>query len=240
MSASKTGRVRSQKARVYRALRQDILTLALPPGRMLVESQLARRFRVSKTPVREALALLDQEGLVEIMPRRGILVTAITVRDVREMFELRMALEGAAAQLAAARITTTEFEHLEALIRHSREALADAPAVRPGDRKVLKRLLDTNREFHLTIARASGNARLVRLVERTLDDMMRLIAIGYEIGEHVEILAALRTGDGEQARAMMVNHVRTTLESVLKREVAQDTPFHNRSHGHALPDRRTT
>jgi DNA-binding GntR family transcriptional regulator len=58
--------------------------------------------------------------------------------------------------------------------------------------------------------------------------MMRLIAIGYEIGEHVEILAALRTGDGEQARAIMVKHVRTTLESVLKREVAQDTPFHNR------------
>jgi DNA-binding GntR family transcriptional regulator len=225
---SKPRRVRSQKARVYRALRQDILTLALPPGRMLVESQLARRFRVSKTPVREALALLDQEGLVEIMPRRGILVTAITVRDVREMFELRMALEGAAAQLAATRITAAEFERLEALVRQSRAALADAPAVRPTDRKVLKRLLDTNREFHLTIARASGNARLVRLVERTLDDMMRLIAIGYEIGEHVEILAALRTGDGEQARAMMINHVRTTLESVLKREVAQDTPFHNR------------
>jgi DNA-binding GntR family transcriptional regulator len=225
---STPGRVRSQKARVYRALRQDILTLALPPGRMLVESQLARRFRVSKTPVREALALLDQEGLVEIMPRRGILVTAITVRDVREMFELRMALEGAAAQLAATRITGAEFERLEALVRQSREALADAPAVRPTDRKVLKRLLDTNREFHLTIARTSGNARLVRLVERTLDDMMRLIAIGYEIGEHVEILAALRTGDGEQARAMMINHVRTTLESVLKREVAQDTPFHNR------------
>jgi DNA-binding GntR family transcriptional regulator len=218
----------SQKRRVYRALRQDILTLALPPGRMLVETQLAARFRVSKTPVREALVLLEQDGLVEIIPRRGILVTAITVRDVREMFELRMALEGAAAQLAAARITPEEIDRLEALVRRGREQLADGPPVRPTDRKVLHRLLDTNREFHLAIARASANARLLRLVERTLDDMMRLIAIGYEVGQHADILVALRTGDGEQARAIMVNHVRTTLESVLKREVAQDTAFHNR------------
>jgi len=218
---------RSQKERIYRALRQDVLTLALPPGRLLVESQLAGRFRVSKTPVREALALLEQDGLVEIVPRRGVLVTAVTVRDVRELFELRMALEGAAAQLAAGRITGEDLQRLETLIAQSQEALAEGPP-RLGDRKVLKRLLDTNREFHLTVARASGNARLARLVERTVDEMTRLIAIGYEVGQHVEIVAALRTGDGEQARAIMVNHVRTTLESVLKREVAQDTPFGNR------------
>lgn len=220
-------RSQSRKQRVYRALRQLILTLALPPGRLLVESQLAARFRTSKTPVREALALLEQDGLVEIVPRRGVLVTSITVRDVRELFELRMALEGAAAQLAASRITAEELERLETLIARSQAVLTAGPP-RPGDRKVMQQLLDTNREFHLTIARASGNARLARLVERTLDEMMRLIALGYELGQHVEILSALRTGDGEQARAMMVNHVRTTLESVLKREVTQDVPFHNR------------
>lgn len=221
-------RARSQKERIYRALRQDILAMVLPPGRVLVESQLAGRFRVSKTPVREALALLEQDGLVEILPRRGVLVTAVTVHDVHEMFELRIALEGAAAQLAAARITPEELERLEALVRQSQALPAGGSSPRPTDRKVLQRVLEGNREFHLTIARASGNARLVRLVERTLDDMMRLIAIGYEVGQHVEILAALRTGDGEQARAIMASHVRTTLESVLKRELAQDTPFHNR------------
>lgn len=214
----------SHKLRVYRTLRQDILTLALRPGQLLVERELAARFRVSKTPIREALALLEQDGLVEIVPRRGVLVTPVSVRDVRELFELRMALEGAAAQLAAGRITEDELARLDGLIAESRGAQAEA-ARRPGEGKGWRRLLEINRAFHLTIARASGNVRLVRLIERTLDEMMRLIALGYEIGQHVEIVAALRTGDGEQARLAMVNHVRTTLESVLKREVAQGAAF---------------
>src|SRR3990172_115792 len=110
MSAWRGGGGRSKKERVYHALRREILTLGLGGGRVRVEGAGARRFAVSKTPVREALALLEQDGLVETLPRRGYLVTGITVRDVHELFEIRAALEGAAAELAATRIAPAELK----------------------------------------------------------------------------------------------------------------------------------
>jgi len=176
---------------------------------VLVEGAVARRFGVSKTPVREALALLQQDGLVESLPRRGYLVTGITVRDVHELCEVRAALEGAAAELAATRITAAELTELEALL---------VPPQASVDGKTLRRHLEGNRRFHVAIARASGNQRLTRLVGRTLDEMTRLIAMGYETGEHAELIAALRSGDGHRARAALVNHILVTRERVLKRE----------------------
>jgi DNA-binding GntR family transcriptional regulator len=212
MRTSSRLRPRSKKDRLYQALRRDILSLALAPGRLLVEGALARRFGTSKTPVREALACLEQDGLVEGLPRRGYLVTPVTVRDVYELFEMRAALEGAAAQLAATRITDQELTRLEELMR-----LGASPAAR----RAVRRGLDRNREFHLIIARASRNARLARLVERTLGEMTRLIAIGYETGHHhAEIVAALRSRDGQRARASVMDHILLTQDRVLKRETA--------------------
>ncbi len=212
---------RSKKEQVYRALRQDILTLVLRPGVVLVESALARRFRAGRTTVREALALLQQDGLLAAMPRRGYLVAGITVSDVQELFEVRLVLESAAAQLAASRITAEELDRLA--------TLADPPdtVVEP---RIMRRFLDRNREFHLGIARATRNARLVRLVERTLDEMTRLVAIAYETGEHLQVLEALRSGDERRAGAAMANHVLMTRERVLKREpglsaAAERAPF---------------
>src|SRR5580765_548059 len=117
--AGKGGRVprggaRSSKtAHLYQSLRSEILTMLLPPGTILVENALAARFSVSKTPIREALALLQQDRLVDSLPRKGYLVTAVTVEDQRELIELRAAIDGAAAELAAPRITPQELDALE-------------------------------------------------------------------------------------------------------------------------------
>lgn len=208
-TGSGRGRSSSKKARIYQALRHEILTLTFAPGRVLVEGALAGRFHVSKTPVREALALLEQDGLVETLPRRGYLVTLITVRDLHELFELRAAVEGAAAELAATRITPEELRRLERLL---------PPPQGLVERKRMRQFLDRNRRFHVIIARASRNERLARLVERTIEEMARLIAIGYETGHHAGIVAALRSGDGQRARAAVVDHVLLTQERVLKRE----------------------
>jgi DNA-binding GntR family transcriptional regulator len=204
------------KDRIYRELRQEILTLALRPGQLVVEGDIARHFGVSKTPVREALALLQQDGLVEALPRRGYLVTSITVADVYEMFEVRAALEGAAAELAATRMTAEDLARLDS-VTNPLDALVGAAGGRL-DRRAMQRLLDYNRQFHLTIARAARNARLLRLIERVLDDGMRFIAIGYVANEHEAIIGALRAGDPVGARAAMVNHVLMTQERVLKGE----------------------
>jgi DNA-binding GntR family transcriptional regulator len=211
-----TANASSQKERVYGRLRQDLLTLALRPGSVIVETDIARRFRVSRTPVREALTLLQRDGLVEAMPRRGYLVSSVTMSDVRDLFELRVALEGAAAELAATRITPEELQHLDMLTKPPQALLREVKD--QPNRKTMETLLDYNREFHMTIARASRNPRLVTLIERVLDDMMRMIASGYFADEHGDIVEAFRGGDPQRARTAVVNHVLMTQERVLKGE----------------------
>jgi DNA-binding GntR family transcriptional regulator len=207
---SRWGSQLSKKERVYRALRQDILTLALRPGTVLVESALSRRFAAGRTTIREALVLLQQDGLIDAMPRRGYLVGGITVSDVQELFEVRLILETAVAQLAAQRITPEELNRLA--------ALADPPNMRVEPKR-MRRFLERNREFHLGIARATRNGRLVQLVERVLDEMTRLVAIAYETGEHRQVVEALRGGDEKRAAAAMANHVLMTRDRVFKREL---------------------
>ncbi len=199
----------SKKLRIYRTLRQEILALALPPGTVLVESALARRFALSKAPIREALVLLQQDGLVESLPRKGYLVTSITVSDMHELVELRAILDGAAAELAATRITREEIAVLDGL---------HIPAELPTDPKATKRYMDVNREFHVTIARASRNRRLAQLVERAVDEMARLFVPGFLKAEHGEIVDALRKGDAPGARAAAIHHILMTQDRVLKRE----------------------
>jgi len=172
--------------------------------------------RSQKERVFEALALLQQHGLVAALARRGYLVTTVTVTDLHDMFEVRVALEGAAAELAASRMTAEELAHLDALTRPP-QALLRRVTGHP-DRATMQALLDYNRRFHLAIARASRNERLARLVERSLDEMMRPIATGYPADEHGAIVAAFRTGDPARARAAVVDHILMTQERVLKRE----------------------
>jgi GntR family transcriptional regulator, rspAB operon transcriptional repressor len=195
--------------RLYQALRHEILTMLLPPGTILVENALAARFSVSKTPIREALALLQQDRLVDSLPRKGYLVTAVTVDDQRELIELRAAIDGAAAELAAHRITRDQIEALERLV------LPPEPAF---DVRAAKRHMEFNRKFHVAIARASGNRRLTALTERLVDETLRLFAPGFHMGDHREIIDALKTGDGARARAAAVNHILMTQDRARKHE----------------------
>ena len=134
------------------------------------------------------------------------------MEDVQELFELRLVLEPAIARLALARITPAELDRLA--------ALADPPNVVVEPRKI-RRFIDRNREFHLGLARATRNERLVRLVERTLDEMTRLVAVSYETGEHLRVVEALRSGDEQRAAAAMTEHVLMTRERVFKRELGR-------------------
>ena len=201
---------RSEKDRIYQALRREILTLELSPRALLVETALARRFGVSKTPIREALAVLQRDGLVEALPRKGYLVTPITVNDVDDLFELRVALEGMAAELAAMRMGPEELAYLESL----QPPRAVDPTV--GD---MRKFLDYNGNFHAAVARGSRNGRLVKLIQQVNEEMSRMIAASYEIGEHKTVLAALRSGNPAAARAAMVEHISASQSRALKRDI---------------------
>lgn len=192
----------SASGRAYIALKDQILTCSLAPGAPVFEGEIADSLEMSKTPVREALGMLVHEGLVEVRPRQGYRVTDVTLADVQEVFQLRLLLEPAAAELAAERATP---EHLQAL----RTAVAEIPDADQGA------AAQQAAEFHRTLANASGNARLAATLHNLLDEMRRLRFIGLtshdtfenEIAEHRELLDALLKGNHHLGRDIAQRHV---------------------------------
>ena len=189
---------------VFRALRQDILSCRLAPGEELREAELAERFEVSKSPVRDALSRLVHEGLVVVMPRQGYRVAAISVKDVRDMLEYRAVLEGACARLVA---ETASDEGLRSL-DHFRKF--DPKKHKDG-------FISYNREFHRAVIGLCANARLARAAEGQIDQMDRVTTMSVNalpkhdparvIAQHVEIIEALQRRDARRASALMSRHV---------------------------------
>lgn len=195
--------------RTYQMLRRDILSCALEPGSEVSEADLAKRLAVSKTPVREALGRLRVEGFVKTFPRRGYQITPLTIADMDEMFDVRTIVEGGCGQLAAQRITEDELDRLE--------ELADASYDRATSAN-LDKFISANRDFHLAIARATGNQRLYQLAFKQLDELERFFYIGArkrdlntEVhSDHHRIVEVLRRHDPAAARKIMIEHNEAT------------------------------
>ena len=205
-SPAETGtRQASLTEQVYLRLRDEILTCELEPGRELSEAELAARFEVSKTPVREALATLRLEGLIRTFPRRGYQVLPVTFGDMNDLFDVRTVLEAGAAEFACARITDEELDQLE--------RMADVVYNR-GEQPSTKRFIEANREFHAAIAKASGNDRLHQLVLRHITELERFFYLGARLrdvntetkSDHREIVDVLRRRDPAAARQAMIRH----------------------------------
>ena len=180
----------------------------IEPDTLLSELKLAARFGVSRTPVREALTMLTSEGLITTLSRRGHLVRTVSFSEILGAFRLRELLEVEAAGQAAHRITDRDLAYLRQLAEN--RAGTDIPA--------------NNREFHMTIARASGNRLLTEFIERLLILMQSVLIKDPHLkswtneGLQVEltIIAALASHDEEAAREAMGNHIRNTLTTILK------------------------
>lgn len=191
--------------RVYRAIREQIIRLELPPGELLVESKLAEQLGTGRTPVREALKMLACENLVLIVPQRGIYVAEITLTDLQEIAELRTAVESLSAELAARRVTSAHLERLRALTAE----LAD---LSPDD---LDGLMRVDRAFHLTVADAAGNKHLKQALSGLYDKSLRLWRLALPrvghladaVERHEELLDALEFGSAEHAGKVMREHV---------------------------------
>ncbi|WP_150287053.1 GntR family transcriptional regulator [Rhabdaerophilum calidifontis] len=187
------------------AIEDEIVAGALLPGERLDETALAARFAVSRTPVREALNQLATSGLVEIRPRRGAIVASLTPERLYEMFEVMAELEAMAGRLAARRVSAAEIE-----------ALADAHAACGANRDDSDRYYAANETFHQAIYAASGNAFLAeqcRALQRRLRPYRRLQLrvrgrLATSFAEHEAIVAAIRTGEGEQVAELLRAHIR--------------------------------
>src|SRR5215210_4075187 len=198
----------SSGAGAYLRLRQAIVRLDLPPSAPVSESSLTERFGLSRAAVRAALARLRAEGLVLAEPRRGHVIAPLTLRDVLEIYDLRLVLEPPATELAAGQMASDELARLQ--------ALAEPPV--DADAESLERFVSANRAIHLAIVEAAGNRRAARIVERLLDDSERARRVALEAGaasrgvrareELQSVLAALQAEDGPRAAELMATTIR--------------------------------
>jgi DNA-binding GntR family transcriptional regulator len=212
-------------AQALEALRRDILAARLAPGDILSEAGIAARLALGKAPVRTALARLAEEGLVQPVPRRGWVVSLVTIRDIHEVFDLRLLLEPAAARRAAlnprARADAAALARLDAVC---------ATGYRPEAAETALGFLEANRAFHVAVAEFSGNARLARQIGRLLDESTRMLVLGLRrrdrsgemAHEHRALIAALAAGDGAAAEARMEAQVAASRDMVLAALTAPD------------------
>jgi DNA-binding GntR family transcriptional regulator len=195
-------------------LRRDILTTVLAPGETLSEAQAAERLGLGKAPVRAALARLAEEGLIQAMPRRGWVVALVTIRDIHEVFDLRLLLEPEAARRAAGRVDAEALRRLDAVC---------AAGYRPEDADSALGFLDANRAFHVAVADLSGNGRLARQIGRLLDESTRMLVLGLKrrdrtgemAHEHAALIEALALGRADAAAALMHEQVAASRAMVL-------------------------
>lgn len=206
--------VPSLSTRVYEAIKEAILSLTFPPGELLTIGRLADQLGASRTPVRDALLILEREGLVSIVPQRGAYVSPITPRDVEEIFELRIVLEGYACRVAAGRVTPEELARAEATLDAANAAFARGEKMRAAD---------IGRPVHELVVRKVGNDRLMRSLNDLETHYARIRHFAVLIPDrfaasdrqHRAILAALKDGDADRSAEAMTDHLRSIRGEVL-------------------------
>jgi DNA-binding GntR family transcriptional regulator len=205
---------RSGTDAAYESLKRRILQCELSPGQELREAALAESAGFGRTPVREALRRLVQEGFVEVRPRQGYRVAPITLASVHDVFELRLLLEPAAVELAIRRAPR---EAITAL-----HDLAHAHYVH-GDQESYERFIVDNLNLHVQIAESTGNLRLAHMLGNLLEEMQRLFFLSLDardssteqMHEHHELYDAMLAGDIETARRIVVDQIEQSRQRVI-------------------------
>jgi DNA-binding GntR family transcriptional regulator len=209
------GRPRSAtaSAKIYADLRSQLVSLGRQPGDAISEAEIAVSYGVSRTPVREAILKLADDGLVDIFPQSGIYVSRIPLAALPEAIIIRKALEETTARLAAERASQSQILHLHAIVERQREADAvqDRDAFHHADDR-----------FHAGIAEVAGHPgiwTLIQQVKLQVDRYRRLTLpqtgrIAGAITEHAAILAAIETRDPAQARLAMEAHLDRLLRDI--------------------------
>ncbi|HET6867282.1 MAG TPA: GntR family transcriptional regulator [Solirubrobacteraceae bacterium] len=194
--------------RAYRALRDRLVTLRIPPGAPIDEDAIGRELTMGRTPVREAIKRLALENLVTVFPRRGTFASEINITDLAHISEVRAQLEPHAAYRAAERITEAQRAELAGLM-----AELD---IRRGAEEV-EMLMELDATVHRFIYRCAGNPFLEETLGRYLNLSLRIWYLVIDrlphlfarVHEHEEVLNAIETGQAERARAILAGHIAT-------------------------------
>lgn len=199
---------------VYAAVHHRIVTGSYRPNQRLVETDIAADLGASRTPVREALVQLVKDGLA-VRSRQGLMVREFTLSEVREIYEVRAALEGYAARLAAERATPEALAELELTLDHHAETSR-------GDTVDRAMVVQSNAAFHDAVLATAGNRRLNTLAKAnrayffnteaaavTSDETLRVA-----LEEHQQLYDAIRNGEADQAEAIVRAHVMAGLKVI--------------------------
>ena len=199
---------------VFNTLREAILKGELKPGERLMELQLASKLGVSRTPIREAIRMLEQEGLAVTVPRRGAEVARMTEKDMEDVLQIRAALDELAVQLATEQITDEQFDALEQARQNFENSLKSDD---------VKEIAQADVAFHDAIYNATGNAKLVSMLNNLREQMYRyrmeyvkdIRQRSNLVEEHRELLDAISSRDSIKAKELMKTHLLNQQQEVI-------------------------
>ena len=211
----RNGRPRTATAssKIYSDLRTELVSLQRRPGEVISEAEIALSYGVSRTPVREAILKLSDEGLLEIFPQSGIFVSRIPIAALPEAILIRKSLEATTAQLAAERAAASQILVLYAILERQREA----DAAKDGDA-----FHRADEMFHATVAEVAGYPGIWTLIQQVKVnvDRYRLLTLPQQgriarvIVEHQAILTAIAAHDASGARTAMEIHLESLLDNI--------------------------
>lgn len=206
---------------VFENMRKAIIEGVLKPGERLMEIQLADQLGVSRTPVREAIRMLELEGLVIMLPRKGAYVANISKKDLLDILEVRVGLEGLAAYCAAERMTEDDIKKLEIISKD----IEDAVYKNDVDTMLVK-----DEEFHTLIFQATGNKRLMNMMINIWETVYRfrlMYMSDYSsavniVDEHKKIIEAFKKGRANLAEKLAKEHIELAQQFMIEKLMQDD------------------
>jgi len=206
------------REKIVETIRQAIVNGQLPPGTRVAEPELAERFGISRTPIREAFRQLESEGFITVIPRKGAVVASFSEKDISDFYDLKMVLEGYAARCAARRLTEKDLARMEAVNRQMEAAAA---------KNDIRKVFALHNEFHEIFLNAAGNEKLKAIVQNMVMQSQRFRIflsmpgrIEGSIRQHQQIIEAFRKKNAELA-ASLVEKNAAYGKKVLLREFAR-------------------
>lgn len=202
MKSKQIERHQTLREKILETIREAILKGDLKPGEKVAEPELAERFGISRTPIREAFRQLESEGYLTVIPRKGAVVAALSERDVQEFYAIKSILEGYAAELAAKKLSDKDLAKLEAINDKLKEIAEE------GDVKAFYRV---HNEFHETFLKAADNSKLYELIQQLGMKFSRLRMASLSVSgrmeisvaEHDKLLDAFRRHDSKSAENLV-------------------------------------
>mgnify|MGYP003291389358 FL=1 len=201
---------------VFNTLRDAILTGKLVPGERLMENQLAEKLGVSRTPVREALRMLELENLVELVPRKGAQVLDMSEKDIINILEVRSALEGLATSVACKKMSKEDLQQLKNMEVDFEKAVADND---------VEHFVDIDEDFHDLIFAATENDKLINIFRNLRIQLYRYrmaqaknneTSMSTIVAHHRSIIRAIENHDAEEGASIAQGHIKYQTESILR------------------------